>query len=59
MFKLFLILILVFILESNFLINAATTKKYLSIRSSQTNVRLGPSYTHPVIWIYEKKKYAS
>jgi len=51
MFKLFLILTLIFLLESNFFIKASTTKKYLSIRSSQTNVRLGPSYTHPVIWI--------
>jgi len=55
MFKSFLLVILIFILESNFIIKASTNKKYLSIRSSQTNVRLGPSYTHPVIWIYEKK----
>jgi len=55
MSKLFLILISIFILESNYTIIASTTKKYLSIRSNLTNVRLGPSYTHPVIWIYEKK----
>ena len=34
------------------------TKKYLSIRTTVANLRIGPSSAHPISFVYEKKKYA-
>jgi len=37
------------------IINAENLKKYLSIRTSVANLRIGPSPAHPIAFVYEKK----
>jgi SH3-like domain-containing protein len=41
--------------NSNLLAEQITPKKYLSIRTSVANLRIGPSYSHPIAYVYEKK----
>jgi len=41
--------------NSNLLAEQITPKKYLSIRTSVANLRMGPSYSHPIAYVYEKK----
>ncbi len=56
-----LIIILSFIVftSTDLLAQKVITKKYLSIRTSVANLRIGPSPAHPIAFVYEKKKYAS
>jgi SH3-like domain-containing protein len=41
--------------NSNLLAEQITPKKYLSIRTSVANLRIGPSSSHPIAYVYEKK----
>jgi SH3-like domain-containing protein len=51
-------IIFLFILISfntNLFAEQIVSKKYLSIRTNVANLRIGPSYEHPVSYIYEKR----
>ena len=48
----------IFFFNSNLLAEQIVSKKYLSIRTSIANLRIGPSSAHPIAFVYEKKKYA-
>ena len=52
-----IIIILSFIIftSSDLFAQKITTKKYLSIRTSVANLRIGPSSAHPIAFVYEKK----
>ena len=52
-----LIFILSFIIfaSTDLLAQKITAKKYLSIRTSVANLRIGPSPAHPIAFVYEKK----
>jgi len=52
-----IILILSFIIftSTDLLAKKVITKKYLSIRTSVANLRIGPSSSHPIAFVYEKK----
>ena len=50
-----LFLIIFFFSTSDFLLNAEENVKYLSLRNNKVNVRIAPSRTSPVKWVYEKK----
>ena len=45
----------IFFFNGNLLAEQITPKKYLSIRTSVANLRIGPSYSHPIAYVYEKK----
>ena len=52
-----IIIILSFIIftSADLLAQKVITKKYLSIRTSVANLRIGPSPAHPIAFVYEKK----
>jgi len=52
-----IIIILSFIIftSADLLAQKVITKKYLSIRTSVANLRIGPSTAHPIAFVYEKK----
>ena len=52
----YLFLCLFFLYDSHSFVNADDNFKYLSLRNDKVNVRIGPSPTSPVKWVYEKKK---
>ena len=45
----------IFFFNSNLLAEQIISKKYLSIRTSIANLRIGPSFAHPIAFVYEKK----
>jgi SH3-like domain-containing protein len=51
----YLFLCLFFLYDSHSFVNADDNFKYLSLRNDKVNVRIGPSPTSPVKWVYEKK----
>ena len=55
-----IVVILSFIIftSADLLAQKIITKKYLSIRTTIANLRIGPSSTHPIAFVYEKKEYA-
>jgi SH3-like domain-containing protein len=52
---LIIILSLIIFTSSDLFAQKITTKKYLSIRTSIANLRIGPSSAHPIAFVYEKK----
>jgi SH3-like domain-containing protein len=42
-------------ISADLLAQETITKKYLSIRTSVANLRIGPSSAHPIAFVYEKK----
>jgi len=54
-FKFIFLLFIIFIFHSNSFSEVKLKKKYLSIKTNQANMRMGPTSEHPILWIYEKK----
>lgn len=52
---LIIILSLIIFTSSDLFAQKITTKKYLSIRTSVANLRIGPSSAHPIAFVYEKR----
>ena len=50
-----IILFFIILMRADLLAQKTITKKYLSIRTSVANLRIGPSSAHPIAFIYEKK----
>ncbi|MSP06471.1 MAG: hypothetical protein EXR13_02735 [Candidatus Fonsibacter sp.] len=49
------ILFIILFTDADLFAQNTTTKKYLSIRTNLANLRIGPSSTHPILFVYEKK----
>lgn len=50
-----IILFFTIFISADLLAQKTITKKYLSIRTSVANLRIGPSSAHPIAFVYEKK----
>jgi len=53
--KIIIVFFSIFFFNSNLLAEQIISKKYLSIRTSIANLRIGPSSAHPIAFVYEKK----